>query len=277
MQVERLTPHIGARVSGIDLRKVRRSQRDELRDLLDDNLVVFFVGQSLSIDEYQNFGEVIGDLEVTPISPGFRGAGDPIHVIESPPGTRRGRYADRWHTDVPFVEVPPYATILMPQVLPPNGGDTNWASMYAAYEMLADPLKRLADELYVVQSITTAQFTGEYVHPLVRLHPKTGRRGLFINGIFSSDIVGVSVEESNWLKDMFMALTTQPDLQVRYRWTPDTVTIWDNRFSQHYACKDYDQPRRMLRMTVKGEPVVGLRPASETPKRDAIPFEKKRA
>jgi len=263
MKVERLTPHIGARVSGLNLADVRISDRDDLRALLEEHLVLFFIGQSLDLDQFQNFGEVIGDLEVTPVVPGLRGANDPVHAIEAPSGTRRGGFTDRWHSDIPYRECPPYATILMPEYLPPLGGDTCWASMYAAYEMLSGPLQRLADELYVVQYVISDRYNGEYTHPLVRVNPKTGQRGLFINSVFSREFAGVSIEESEQLKDMFFTLSTLPDLQVRYRWTPDTVAIWDNRFCVHYACKDYGEPRRLLRLTVEGEPVIGLKPFDE--------------
>jgi taurine dioxygenase len=272
MKVERFTTHIGARVTGLDLAKVTLNDRQSLRDLLEEHLVLAFEGQSLDIDEFQNFGEVIGDLDVTPIVPGVRGPEDPVHIIEVPAGTRRGSYADQWHSDVPYIEKPPYASILMPIQLPSIGGDTNWASMYAAYENLAAPLQRLADELYVVQGVASNKIVAEHVHPLVRVNPRNGRRGLYINGTFTQDFVGVSREESKQLMAMFIALSTQPDIVFRYRWKPHSVIIWDNRFTQHYAVSDYNEPRRMHRMTVKGEEVFGLRPREEMPEANMQPY-----
>jgi taurine dioxygenase len=264
MNVDRLTPNIGARISGLDLRGVQLSQRGELRGLLEEHLVLFFVGQQLSLDEFQHFGEVMGELKRGVATPGFRGPDDYIIRIEVPPGTRRGGYADRWHTDEPYLEEPNTATILMPDCLPSAGGDTCWASMYAAYDLLSEPLKRLADELAATH-FTAGRFKGEWTHPVVRVNPKTGRRALYVNSIFTRDIANLSAQESKEVLDLFVRLATPPEAQVRYRWTPDTVAIWDNRFSQHYAVSDYSEPRRMFRMLVRGEPVVGLRDAVNPP------------
>jgi taurine dioxygenase len=253
MKVERLTAHLGARVSGIDLTKLDDDRRPEIRALLEEHLVLFFVDQSLDPQRFKRFGEIVGSLEVTPLLPNLGGDLEAVHIVEAPPGVTRGAFADAWHTDVPFRERPPYATILRPEYLPSLGGDTIWASMYAAYEMMSEPLRRLADSLEVVQAASTLEFT----HPAVRVNPVTGRRGLYINSVFSKKIVGVSTAESKKLIDMFCVLATPPDVQVRYRWTPDTVAMWDNRFTQHYATADYDEPRRMQRLTVIGDRVLG--------------------
>jgi taurine dioxygenase len=258
MDIERLTPNIGACVSGLDLATLVPADRPMIRDLLEQHMVLFFTGQSLTPASFRSFGEVVGDLEVTPLLPGLSGDNDPIHIVEAPAGVERGRFADAWHTDVPFRECPPYATILKPEYLPSLGGDTLWASMYAAYEMMSEPLRRLADSLEVVQAVATPRGTFEFTHPVVRVHPITGRRGLNVNSVFSRRIVDVSVVESARLIEMFCTLATVPDVQVRYRWTPDTVAIWDNRFTQHYATSDYNEPRRMQRLTVIGEPVLGI-------------------
>jgi taurine dioxygenase len=260
MEVRRLTPHIGARVRGIDLATATPADRPMLRGLLEEHLVLFFEGQAFDLHAYKRFGEAVGDLEVTPLLPGLGDDLAEVHIVEAPPGRTRG-YADAWHTDVPFRELPPYATILRPEYLPSLGGDTLWASMYAAYEGLSDSLRRLADELDVVQGVSAPAGTFEHVHPAVRVHPVTGRRGLNINSVFSKRIVGASRVESAELIRMFVALATLPDYQLRFAWSPDIVAVWDNRFTQHYASADYDEPRRMQRMTVVGEAVLGPRSA----------------
>jgi taurine dioxygenase len=261
MKIERLTTNIGARVSGLDLREVRQSQREDLRGLLEDNLVLFFVGQKLNLDEFQHFGEVMGELVQMGALPGYRGPDDLVARLEVPAGTRRGRYADRWHTDEPYLEQPTYATMLMPDRLPSSGGDTCWANMYTAYELLSEPLRRFADGLYAVQSsaTVTSEFKGEHTHPVVRVNPKTGRRALYVNSIFTRDILDLPVAEAKEVLELLVRLSTPQEAQVRYRWTPDTVAIWDNRFTQHYAVRDYDEPRGMFRMIIRGEPVHGLR------------------
>jgi taurine dioxygenase len=126
--------------------------------------------------------------------------------------------------------------------------------MYAAYEMMSPPLQRLADEL----EVEVARENAAFVHPVVRVHPRTGRKALNVNSLFSRRIVGVSSIESAKLIDMFRNLAIIPDVQVRYRWTLDTVAMWDNGFTQHYAVADYDEPRRMQRLSLAGGPVLSI-------------------
>jgi taurine dioxygenase len=255
MQVETLTPHIGARVSGLDLASLEPGDRRMIRDLLERHLVLFFVGQSLDLHAYKRFGDVVGDLEKTPSVPHLDGDLEMVEIIEVPKDVQRGGYTDQWHSDIYLSRNSPYALILRPEYLPSVGGDTLWASSYAAYEMMSPPLQRLADEL----EVQVVRGATEFVHPVVRVNPRTGRRGLNVNSLFSRRIMGVSAAESAKLLDMFRTLATLPDIQVRYRWTPDTVAMWDNGFTQHYATADYAGPRRMLRLTVTGEPVLGVR------------------
>lgn len=255
MKVERLTPHIGARVSGLDLRELQLSDRQMVRDLLEDHLVLFFVGQNLSDREFNAYGRVVGDTESLSMLESLGDDLADVHIVEAKPGMGRGRFTDAWHSDACYMEQPPYATTIKPAYLPAIGGDTLWASMYAAYDLLSDPLRRMADELQVVHGALEYQS----VHPVVRVNPRTGRRGLYVNSVFSKQILDVSALESAKLIDMFCALATVPDVQVRYRWTPDTICIWDNRFTQHYAVADYSDPRRMHRLNIKGEKVVGAR------------------
>jgi taurine dioxygenase len=256
MKLEQLTPHIGARVSGIDLASLGPDDRGGIRDLLERHLVLFFVDQSLSLQAYKQFGEIVGELEETPSVAKLGDGFDLVDIIEVPKGIGRGAYTDQWHTDVYLSGRPPYASILRPEYLPSVGGDTLWANMYAAYELMSPPLRRLADELEVevVRDISAA-----FIHPVVRVHPRTGRRALNVNSLFSRRIVGVSAAESAKLIDMFRTLAVLPEVQVRYRWTLDTIAIWDNGFTQHYAIADYDEPRRMQRLTVRGERVLSVR------------------
>ncbi|WP_109807548.1 TauD/TfdA dioxygenase family protein [Sphingosinithalassobacter portus] len=258
MNLEKITPHIGARIAGVDLAQLTKDDREWLREMLEEHLVLFFTGQQLQPEQYLAFGEVIGDLEVTPLLPSLGGAMEAVHIVENDQNYAKGEFADMWHTDVPFRERPPYATILRPEYLPTLGGDTLWSSMYAAYEGMADSLRRFVDELEVVQSVMFKGVLREHVHPAVRVNPRTGRRGLYINTRFSKRVVGLSELESNDVIRMFSSVATLPDYQLRHRWTPDIVAMWDNGFTQHYAVADYREPRRMQRMTVVGEPVIGV-------------------
>ncbi|WP_181008449.1 TauD/TfdA dioxygenase family protein [Sphingomonas montanisoli] len=255
MHIERLGPYLGVRVTGLDLRDLTIADRPMIRDLLEEHLVLFFEGQDLSEEQFKTYGQVVGDLDNLVLLSNEKQDEPAVQIVEMKPGTVRGLYTDSWHSDACYLERPPYATTIKPVHLPPIGGDTIWASMYAAYELMAEPLRRLADELQVVQAINRF----EHVHPVVRVNPRTGRRALYVNSVFSQRILGVSKVESQQLIDMFCTLATIPDVQVRYRWTPHTVAIWDNRFTQHYAVADYTAPRKMHRLTIMGEPVLGVK------------------
>jgi len=195
-----------------------------------------------------------------------------MHTVEVPEGMPRGHFADRWHSDVSYVANPPYASILRPVVLPSIGGDTLWANMYAVYEAMPEPLQQLVSTLNVRHEAIVGGVVSEYVHPAVRVNPKTGRRALYVNDTFSREVKGYSSLESRKLIDLLLGMPLRADVQVRYRWTPDTVAMWDNRFTQHYGTRDYTERRLLHRMTIIGEPVLGPhdnlqapRPASQVP------------
>jgi taurine dioxygenase len=258
MRLERLTPHLGARVTGVDLAGVGRGAREELRALLETHLVLFFADQSLDPPAFRRLGEAMGELEVTPLLPSLGGDLAELHYVEAARDQPRGTFADRWHTDVPFRERPPYGAILKPEVLPSIGGDTIWASMYAAYEALPDSLRRLADELQAVHTSPNPNAPEWCVHPVVRVNPATGRRGLYVSRMYATRIVGLTDAESRQLLELFFNHAAAPDFQVRWRWSPDIVAMWDNRFTQHYAVADYAERRRMLRLTLNGDRPIGI-------------------
>ena len=267
MDVEQLTPYIGARVSGLDLADVRRIDREDMRTLLEKHLVLFFTNQTLNLPAFKRFGEAMADLEVTPFLPTLGGELEEIHSVEAAPGQIRGSFSDQWHSDVSCRECPPYGSILRPDVLPALGGDTLWASMYAAYEALPDTLRRLVDDLDAVHLAAhpEGKFRHESVHPIVRVNPVTGARGLYVNGAFTKSIVGMTATESAKLLELLYTHIASPDFQVRLRWTHDIVAVWDNRFTQHYAVVDYSGQRRMLRMTMAGDRPLGLRDFEQSP------------
>ena len=195
-------------------------------------------------------------------------------------GAQGGRNA-RWHTDVTFVPTPPAASILVGDTIPDHGGDTLWADLRGAYDGLAPALQTLFDETLAVHRISPLAYWGEpfdtalgrddaarlyedstkvppVVHPVVRVHPVTGRKSLFVNPGFTTHLVGHSRIESEHLLRLLYEHSTQPEYVLRHRWEPGDVLLWDNRATMHYATDDYGvTDRRMRRVTLAGTAPVG--------------------
>jgi taurine dioxygenase len=185
-----------------------------------------------------------------------------------------GQGADSWHSDHMFMAVPPMATMLAAVQLPSVGGDTCFANMYAAYEGVSAPLRDLLDGVRALNSgepvirrqpkveglykgdVTDAVRPAE-VQPVVRVHPETGRKALYVCGNFTTRIVELSEQESGILLGYLFNRVTRPEIQCRFRWTPGAVALWDNRAVQHCGVPDYDERRVMLRVLIDGDPVVG--------------------
>lgn len=260
MEVKRINPNLGASVSGVDITQLTRADREELLSLMDEHLVLIFGGQRLTQSQLLEFGNVVGDVQ-TPdeaLLPHLEDGDRRIQYVDSA-GTARGTYADVWHSDVSCLERPTYAAILQPQLLPSIGGDTIWASMYAAYDALDAPVKRLIEDMRAIHDIA---YMGNYLvhsHPLVRVNPRTGRRGLYVNRLFTKRIEGLAPIESQNLLEMLLMHAALPEFQMRFTWSPDSVVLWDNRFALHYAVRDYTEPRRMIRTSTCGERPIGPR------------------
>ena len=197
----------------------------------------------------------------------FRSDGYPeILVLESTP--EKFQAAESWHSDVTFRERPPNGSILLARIVPQWGGDTVWANMELAYERLPDDVKELIEGRYAIHSYVKAfgrtmsdeqrskaleQFP-EQKHPIVRTHPVTGKKGLFINRVFTLTIDGMTPDESRPLRRQLFEQATLPELQVRFRWQAGSMAQWDNRVTQHYAVPDHGgHRRRMERVTLAGE------------------------
>jgi taurine dioxygenase len=275
LDVERLEPNIGARVHGVDLSRVTDDQVRAIRTALAEYKVLFFAAQhDLHPDSQIALGRRLGEVtESHPVVPGVDEQHPEIYALDS----ATGGFADVWHTDVTFVRRPPLGSVLRAVVLPPTGGDTQWADLELAYESLSEPVRRLADQLvavhdgtrefgyYLAQREARTKWEGEEFralvpieHPVVRVHPETGRRSLFVNPGFVSHIEDVSDAESRSLLDLFYAHITKPEHIVRHRWSVGDVVMWDNRSTVHYANRDYgDQRRVMHRITLRGDQPVG--------------------
>jgi taurine dioxygenase len=258
LDVRPLTGCIGAEVFGVDLAHLDDRTWREVRAAWLEHLVLFFPDQHLDPDAHIAVGRLLGDIEVHPYIPKLDDAHPEIVVLDSDHGAK----ADTWHTDVTFSATPPRASILQMMVSPAHGGDTLWTNQYLAYETLSTPLRDLLDGLTAVH--TAAPFGHPEVtatHPVVRTHPETGRRSLFVNRTFTSHVVELRREESAVLLGHLYAWSEQPRFQCRYRWQPGTIGMWDNRCTQHHAVNDYEERRVITRVTVLGD-----RPAGGEPK-----------
>ncbi len=252
-EISALTPHIGAEIRGIDLsRPLTEAQDKELRRAFHDWMVLVIRDQHLTRDQHKELGRRFGRLHVHPMhSGGYRGSDPEILPVKT---TAESRYAagDGWHTDVTCDEIPPLGSMLYVTETPEcGGGDTLFADMYLAYELLSEPMRRFLDSLEAVHdgalpyvgAYKTTPPEGGYprsTHPVVTRHPETGRRVLFVNSGFTSHIVGLSRAESRTILDMlFRHIDSTPRLCCRVEWQPNTLTFWDNRCTQHHAIWDY--------------------------------------
>ena len=267
IEVTKTSPHIGAEIGGIDLSgALSNRQVDELHQALDDHLVLFFRNQDLSYDAAKRFGRHFGELAIHPNTPGPQGHPEilPIHADAD----SKLINGERWHSDVSCNEEPSYASILHLKLVPEVGGDTLFASQYAAYEALSPRLKTYLEGLTALHdggpSYRYANFrrgiaeTGKVypsaVHPVVRTNPKTGRKALFVNEGFTVRILGLPDDEGRALLAFLTAHAARPDFQTRFAWKAGSVALWDNRYTQHQAIWDYyPQTRSGFRVTVKGE------------------------
>ncbi|MCM3804665.1 TauD/TfdA family dioxygenase [Streptomyces sp. DR7-3] len=248
---------LGAEIRGVDLTELTDELFEHIHELLLEHLVVFFPDQEhLTPEAHIALGRRLGELEVHPFLPKADGHPE-IVVLDADQGAK----ADEWHIDVTFQPNPPVASILHLQVCPASGGDTMWSNQYLVYETLSEPMRELLDGLTAVHVLNTPQ-TGEHSaeHPVVRIHPETGRRSLYVTRMWTSHIPQLSRPESDALLQYLFEHSESPRFNCRYRWQPGAVAMWDNRATQHLAVNDYTGPRRGQRVTVLGDHPTGDTP-----------------
>jgi taurine dioxygenase len=265
IEIKKLTPHIGAEIGGVDLsRPLGNQQFQEVHDALMENLVIFFRDQHLTHDQHKDFGRLFGNLAIHPASPHAPEGHPEILTIHADENSKHVA-GEEWHSDVSCAETPPMGSILYLTKIPPTGGDTLFASMYAAYDRLSPPIKALIEGLTATHDGEPV-YRGRFgygggdkgyptaVHPIVRTHPVTGRKALFVNGNFTTRINGLSKLESEALLAMLCRHAETPEFQCRFRWQENSVAFWDNRCVQHHAMWDYSPQRRHgYRVTVEGD------------------------
>lgn len=262
-----ISPTLGAEVTGVDLARLDDDTWHEIAAAWAEHLVLFFRDQDLPPEAHEALGRRIGELHVHPAAPTVEG--HPHVMIIHADENSKVVAGNGWHTDVSCDERPPSATILHLPEVPDVGGDTLFISTEAAYEALSQPMKDfLADKSAVHESAHI--YRGRYgskesesrdgtfpsaEHPVIRTHPVTGRKALYVNRAFTTRIKGLAPAESRAILDMLCDhIEHRPEFQCRFSWTPDAVAMWDNRSTQHYATWDYFPKRRSgRRVSVIGE------------------------
>jgi taurine dioxygenase len=241
LEVRRLSGSLGAEVRGVALGRVSPVEAKEIEALLMEHLVLFFPDQSLSKQEHLAFGRHFGKLEGHPnLKNPYSDDGDIFELAAS-----AGGIADEWHSDITFRDQPSVFAILNMVKCPEVGGDTMWANMYKAYEGLAPPMQELCDGLSALHDAAPhgkPELTA--IHPVVRRHPVTGRKSLFVNEHFTRRIVEMSHEESQNLLGFLTRWVTNPRFTVRYCWSEGTIAMWDNRCTQHFVLNEAASPSR---------------------------------
>jgi taurine dioxygenase len=261
-----LTAAIGAEITGVDLREpLDDEQLGTVRRALLDHLVIFLRDQDIGLADQVRFSEYFGSIIP---GRGTRVTDDVVGVNVLDQIAPKGQGADDWHSDHMFLPEPPMGTTLRAVQLPSFGGDTCFTSMYSAYDALSPTMQRFLDGLTATNSaapvVARVKDMGIYandierdmhppvVHPVVRVHPETGRKSLFVCGNYTTRIVELSDAESKRLLGMLFEHIKSPHFQCRYRWEHDTLALWDNRVVQHCAIPDYHERRVMYRTMISG-------------------------
>lgn len=268
IDVRRFAPALGAEVRGVQLADgLDDAAFREVRRAFLEHQVLFFKDQREIPPSVQvAVGKLFGELHFHPAAPSMPGHPE-IFEIHAHKDSKIAN-GEFWHSDVSCDEIPPLGTLLQIHVLPEIGGDTLFANMYAAYDSLSEPLKRLLAGLTATHG-SEHVYRGRYsdrgvvdgarvyphaVHPVVRTHAETGRKALYVNRTFTTRINELSADESAAILELLFAQSEQPDFQIRFRWQRNDVAFWDNRCTMHHAIWDYwPHERKGRRVTIKGD------------------------
>lgn len=273
IQVKPISGALGAEIEGVDLAgDLSNEAFDQVHQAFLDHHVIFFRDQhGLTPEKHKAFGRRFGTLNVHPYVKGMEGHPEILEIIKEP--EEKTNFGGGWHTDMSFLEEPALGSILHAIEVPPYGGDTLWANQHLAYEALSDGLKETLEGLTAIHSAkgeygpkgqsalnrqsmeaTAAPDAPEFEHPVVRTHPETGRKGLYVNPAFTLRFKGWSRRESRPLLNYLFEHSRQEPFTCRFRWEPGSVAFWDNRSTWHFALNDYHGHRRhMRRVTVNGD------------------------
>ena len=280
VDVRALAPSCGAEVFGLSLTEASSAAMQQVRAALAQHAVLFFRDQRFTPGQQLDVTRLFGPILRVPYIQHMDAYPDIIAVQKEADERRISNFGGTWHSDFSFLDEPPSYTLLYALELPALGGDTLWASQYAAYEALSDGMQRLLDPLWAVQTAWPHGTKGpgpgtavsrsvgmvrndpsadrEVLQPVVRVHPVTGRKALFVNPVYTQRFKGMGEDESRPLLNYLFGHATRAEFTCRLRWAPGTLAVWDNRCLLHLAINDYDGSRRLLhRTTVAGERAVG--------------------
>lgn len=265
LDVRPMTPAIGAEIFGVDLGSEDIGANiPAIRAALLKYGVIFFRDQQMSQEQNIAFARHFGELEIHPATPRDQLHPEVLRIAHGPDS--RGQ-ENNWHSDVTWRECPSLGSILYAREVPEVGGDTLFANMHLAYERLSPKMQEFCNGLIAVHDIARvfAKRLGKSLeelhekyppvqHPVIRTHPETGERAIYVNTGFTSHIEGLAADESRWLLDHLYASATDVEIQCRFRWQVGSVAFWDNRVCQHLAVSDYFPARRVMeRVTIAGD------------------------
>ena len=270
IEVRRVAGALGAEIQGVDLSgDLDNETFDDIHQAFVDHQVIFFRDQDLTPEGHKRFGRRFGSLNIHPYVKGMDEHPEIMEIIKEPSETTN--FGGGWHSDMSFLEKPSVGSILYALQVPDFGGDTLFASQAAAYEALSDGLKATLEGLNAIHSagkeysskgasaqkrqsmqVSEAEgLAGEFIHPVVKVHPESGRKALYVNPAFTMRFAGWTKRESKPLLSFLFEHSRQEAFTCRFRWAKGSVAFWDNRSVWHYALNDYQgQRRHMRRVTV---------------------------
>ena len=261
-EVEPLSSSIGAVIHGLDLNTLEQDQVELVTDLLQKHLVVFFRDQILNPESLFSLAKQFGQPVPYPFVPGLESQPEVIEVIKRPEETTN--FGGVWHSDTTYLESPTMGALLYAVELPDHGGDTLFANMYKALELLSPGLSRFLESLSAVNDADNEAISATRpgqpkknltaVHPTIRTHPISGKPLLYVNRAHSTHFEGMTKAESAPILEYLFNLIERPEISCRFRWQPGSLAFWDNRACQHYPLNDYNGSlRKMLRISLSGD------------------------
>ena len=271
--VEPISGSLGAEISGVDITNLDQETYVEIHRAFLAHNVIFFRNQELTPETQMAFGRLFGPLNRHSYVKGLDDYPDVFRIVKEP--TDAHHFGNAWHTDLAYEERPALGTILYGIDVPDTGGDTMFANLYAAYQGLSNGMKRMVDDLKVVftnantygkdakrfkagiakdMTVEQAPEENEVIHPLVRTHPETRRKALYLSTTHFSRIDGMTKQESKVILNQLAKHSIQPDFTCRFKWRNNSVAMWDNRCTMHYAVNDFPEERRIMqRVTLQGD------------------------